>query len=389
MPTRLDQFGAGSSDITGGLEGVANAAKLVTPPEREDISKWEGPSTEYGLETYREYGGHCEAPGKPSTHLVRWVAGGDLGEYVSEHGEDIIQVPETYGGFDNFNTYLAAVDGFVEGGYGYGISAPAAEKALRVLIDNGRYKGSRYQIIPCGDKPWVMVGDEGVVTCPPVPVEKDAGMEIFTHVELPGDETYQLPIEEENTTAITAIKRLAAYLSGNIPSEAQTGKDSADISTPLKFTEHLSHPSNTGYHGGAHSFTAEPTDDSDDGERSVEIEQSDLGVLGTMVLDHRDIPGGDGPETVSTPDGAYATTVDFESPRTIGAEYEEGVAVGYSFDWRDCPCSPGQTAVVSTYHIVQPSERSGGLKGDRVAVNATHTQIGAATPEYLNGDSHQ
>jgi len=353
MDTSLASFGAGDAEPTAGLTGVANAAYLTDPPKRENISGWRSPSTEYGLTTHRVdssvSGGLTQSAAK---HEIRWVSGGDLGEYVEAYGDELRQIPETYSGFSGgaFDTYLASVDGLVEDHYGYGISGTAAERAVRVLNDNGRYQASKYHLITANEHPWVLTGPKGVVLCSPVPVGRTLANSRTTAVEF-SEETVHT--EEENPIVLRALKRVEAYLSGEIPAG---GPDniSADLSNSpaLSFANHEGAPTSTKF-GGAdeHIFS---TQDTDEGV-TIEIPREDFRELGMMELRSDELPGVDEPATVESPDGTEVT-VNYSPEREVGESYPEGLVIGHAFGWETFPYSPEAVAVVTTYHLEMPTE---------------------------------
>lgn len=379
--TSLSNFGASGNSVTGGPEGIANATELTDPPERENASRWEGPCQEYGLTTYRFYAtGDGNHPRNPATHQLRWIAGGDLSAYVAEYGEAVHQVPQVYGDFDSFGPHLMAVDGLVEGAYGYGIDGTSVEQALRLLIDNGRYSAPSYSVIACGNHPWVMTGDEGALLCSLSPVEKPDDVERTTDISVPGQDE-PVAVEEENPVALKAISRVASYLHGDIPANATSKLDSAEVQSPYSLVEHEGPPTSTGYRGGTHDFRAVSPNKEDSDETTIKIDQGHLQTLGTMALDYSDITGGVQGDPVEMPCGDKSVTVRFPEPRTLGKRYEEGIAVGYSFDWESYDYSPETVGVVTTYHIQSPADDSGRYNST-VGLTPVRTQVGSAHPDY-------
>ncbi|MDT3437776.1 hypothetical protein [Haloarcula sp. 1CSR25-25] len=376
MTTTLSNFGSGDAQPTGGLTGIAKAAFLTEPPNRENTGKWEAPDTEYGLTTHRHrgrYGGgktHTAA-----THEVRWVSGGDLGGYVEKYGDKLLQIPDTYSGFSEFEPYLSCIDGLLTEAYGYGIDGTAAERALRVLIDNGRYNRSNYHIIACGQYPWVLIGDEGVLLCSTTPIGRTDSISRTVPLSLP---TGEVDVEEENPTALTALRRVGAYLSGNIPDEA-SGENTID--TPISLEEHLQPPL-TKRRSKYHKFTGEPS--GEESETELRIKRGDLYSLGAMELDPHSVPGGNGTEQITAPQSGMDVEVSFTDPREIGESHSEGIVIGYSFDWECYGCSTEEVAVVTTYHLEEPS-----IDGSRIelTINTTHTRLATVTPDYKIHDN--
>ena len=341
----LSDFGTGSTEPTGGLTGIANAARLVGPREREDVRGWETASTEYGLITHRASNsgssGHSHSPSKQE---VRWVSGGDLSGYVEKHGDRLMSIPSTYGGFNSFDTYLSCVDGLVPDNYGYGIDGIAAERALRTLIDGGRYKHNRYNLIACGKHPWLLSGPEGVVLCSPAPVGRS---ERIARTVSSTIGTQAIEVEEENPLVLRALDRVATYLAGNTPEQAPDTNQLDDDSIHI-LGEHIKTPTNTSFGGCDYHLFADADEDS---VMETSIAREDLRDLGTMSLTIESLPGWCNGATVAPPNGGPAVEIPYENYRDIGKNYDEGLVIGYDFDWESFEYSPEQVAVLTTYHL--------------------------------------
>jgi hypothetical protein len=377
MDTSLASFGAGEAEPTAGLVGVANAAYLTDPPERENIAGWLSPSTEYGLTTHQvAVNGTGGLSQKAAKHEVRWVSGGDLAGYVEEYGDELRRIPGTYSGFNGgeFDTYLSCVDGLVEDYYGYGISGTAAERALRVLNDNGRYKQSKYHLITAGEHPWVLTGPKGTVLCSPVPVERTPANSRQVPVEF-SQETVQ--IEEENPIVLRALKRVEAYLTGQRPAGAPEGiAIEIDTTAPLAFAEHEKPPTSTKYGGtDQHVFSASGNDEA----VKIKIQREDFRNLGMMALRSEELPGVGKPATIESPSGTQVT-FEYSPERDIGEYHPEGLVIGHSFDWETYPYSPEEVAIVTTYHMEMPSESVGKLF--TVDINRTETRVATTSAHY-------
>lgn len=374
MDTSLASFGAGEAKPTAGLVGVANAAYLTDPPERENIKGWKTQSTEYGLTTHQV---DCETKAGKShgatKQEVRWVSGGDLAGYVEKYGDELRSLPSTYGGFSGgaYEPYLGCVDGLVEDNYGYGISGRAAERGLRILNDNGRYQASKYHIITANEHPWVLSGPKGVLLCSPTPVKRT--MKNARTVPVEFSET-TVDTEEENPIVLEALRRVEAYLADGAPPNAANNVGIELQPEPsLAFVEHEDVPTSTKFGGcDQHVFNTEAG-------ISVKIEREDFHNLGTMELQADRLPGVQEPATVTSPSGK-SITISHTPEREIGEFYEEGLVVGYSFDWDVFPYSPEEVAVVTTYHIEMPADSV--ESPFTVTVNRTESRIATTSVHY-------
>jgi len=375
MTTTLSNFGSGDAQPTGGLQGIANAAFLTDPPKRENVGVWENSSTEYGLTTHRHRGGYSGG----STHTaapqeIRWVSGGDLGGYVEKHGDELIRIPQTYSGFDSFDPYLSCIDGLLKEAYGYGIDGTAVERALRVLIDNGRYNESNYQVIACGQYPWLLCGDEGVLLCSPTPIDRTESISRTVSLSLP---TGDVDVEEENPVVLNALRRVGTYLSGHLPDGAN-GKNPIEDTVSLQ--EHLQMPISK-RRRKYHKFAVESSEG--DSEIGLKIEREDLHALGSMKLDPRNLPGGGGDEVITAPQSDEKVTVALDDPLEIGETTPEGIVVGYSFDWETFEYSNEEVAVATTYHLEEPNTE------DRIqlSINTSQSRLATINPEYPINDN--
>jgi hypothetical protein len=377
MDTSLASFGAGEAEPTAGLVGVANAAYLTDPPERENVAGWKSPSTEYGLTTHQvAINGAGGLSQKAAKNEIRWVSGGDLAEYVEEYGDELRQIPGTYSGFSGgaFNTYLSCVDGLVADHYGYGISGTAAERALRVLNDNGRYQETKYHIITANEHPWVLTGPKGVVLCSPVPVDRTAANSREVPVEFSQETVHT---EEENPIVLRALKRVEGYLTGEPPAGAPENITADLTAAPtLAFAEHEKPPTSTKYGGtDQHVFSTS----GDDEAIKVKIQREDFRDLGTMKLRSDNLPGAQEPASIESPSGT-TVTVEYSPERNVGESYPEGLVIGHSFGWETYPYSPEEVAVVTTYHMEMPSESLGKLF--TVDINRTETRVTTTSAHY-------
>lgn len=350
MNNSLSEFGGGATGPSGGLVGIANAANIRDPPVRENIGSWKYPDTEYGLTTHRNTKGGSAGDGKVSPQIayeqhVRWVSGGDLGKYVEEYGDELVSIPSTYSGFENLKPYLGVVDGTIDG-YGYGIDGRAAERALRVLIDNGRYSASSYHIIACGEHPWLLIGDEGVLLCSLTPVSRTEAIARTTGVAIPEG---HLEVEEERPEVLEAIHRIAAFAGGTLPRGVSSGAtNELSDEKAIEFTGHKSvpSPSTSSSSYGRHGHTFYRGEDN-----TTDILREDLIPLGTMVLDQADLPGVTSPERVTSPTGPQSVRVEADVERKIGTIHDEGLVIGYSFDWQTYEYGPEAVATITTYHL--------------------------------------
>jgi len=376
MDTSLASFGAGEAEPTGGLVGVANAAYLTEPPERENIKGWEPASTEYGLRTHRvesKYSGgdsHSAA-----THEVRWVSGGDLKKYVERYGDTLRSIPETYSGFSggSFDPYVGCVDGLIEDDYAYGISGTSVERALRILNDNGRYQASKYHIITAGEHPWILTGPKGVVLCSLTPVERTDRNAQTSPVEFA--ET-TIDVEEDNPIVVRALKRVEAYLAGEAPVGASSNDIHSTDRMPLTFAIHEDVPTSTKLGGtDEHVFNTEDGD----GGVTISIAREDLEDLGKMAVSPNALPGVPAEEAVTSPSGTEVT-VDYTPEQSIGEFCEDGLVVGYSFEWQTFEYSPEEVATLTTYYLELPDGDVDALFSP--SISRSQTKVTTTSPHY-------
>jgi len=218
---RLDVGGetAGSeSSLANGAIGIARAAVIRDPTNAglnnestlpEDYAPLESSDSpeEYPLETrwFTEGFRSRDANAKIEPHHLRWICGGDLTAYVERYSDRTFGVPSSYSSFNQeWETYVGKIDTYGEQ-YGWGITSNALERALRILSGGGRYQETRYQVIACGNHPWVLTGPSGTALCAPVAITTTVSSDRHGQVTVGGDE---FAVTEENEAVLTGMEIL-------------------------------------------------------------------------------------------------------------------------------------------------------------------------------------
>ena len=196
------------------FQAVSTPALLVPPGEKSPDHgvHWEQPNTEFGLETQWATT-QFKLDGRTTRiepHEFRFVVGGDLAAYLDTHGDEQIVVPESYSKLrDDFSPYVGMVTQLsnatnTKKTAGYGISASAIEKAIRILNGPGRYDSNNYRIVGCGKMPWIITGNNGTLLCSPAPVRppknEDTSIKVPIHTDQVEDPERTIQIQDESLT---------------------------------------------------------------------------------------------------------------------------------------------------------------------------------------------
>lgn len=321
----LSSFSTGEINLEPDPVSVARCATLRNVPDR-DGTDWESADEEWGLTTRRP-ASELTTSGKTyraSPQQIRWIIAGDVGEYVDKHGDETFwRVPSNYGGFNDFDTYVGYVDGLCDG-YGWGIDGRALERALRVLIDGGRYNASRYRVFPCGRHPWILTGPEGTLLCSPVPVDDPSdGQRRTSTVDL-GEQT--LTVEEENQQVLSGIKHYSWLL------ECSRGTEVLETSYEKRRDRTL------------HTFHGENAENT--------ISASDLATLGRIVTDSSRVFDSEQISGRSPEFDRSAVTIEWEGPdHQVGDVVDGDIVAGYESFWERPEASIETVATVRTYRV--------------------------------------
>jgi hypothetical protein len=328
----LSTFSSGSTDtddLTPDTASLARCATLTEPPERSDDPAWEAPDEEWGLTT-RRLTSSTRTAGKTMTvrpQQLRWVVDGDVGEYVEQYGTgEAHQLPSSYGGFNEWETVVAHVDGLCDE-YGWGIDGQAVEKALRLLSGGGRYQASDYTVIICGRQPWLLTGSEGTLLCSCVPVNKpDESQQRESDIT---SGTHSFAIEEENPQVRAGVEHAVDLIEASMGDEiveAEYGSRRSD-------TVHTLH--------GSARYT---------------VSAADLAVLGRLETDP-DAIGTRLRRGIEPPISGKQISVDWEPRHEVGEVVDDDIIAGYEVVWETPEDALETVATVRTYRLTNSYSR--------------------------------
>jgi hypothetical protein len=265
-------------------------------------------------------------------YQLEWVVGGDLAGYVSEFGDRLWPIPESYTALERdypghrpYPVYVGQAHGPLYQ-YAYGLAAAEVERALRALTGGGRYSADEYALVACGQAPAVLVGPEGAVLLrvEPVPRPKQTPTALeqrcksLTAIET---EAGALRVEEQSPAVVAGLARVcAAFEAGDLPDGV---RPVGSLSPPR---------------AGAARHTFETTDGS-----SVVMDPDDLRRLAGL---------GTGPSDVAIYDGGTVQPAEYasrEEPVDLSWTPEDGepttfaaggrrrtsttAALGWQFEW--------------------------------------------------------
>ena len=324
MTESLQSFSSidSDADLSPDAESVARCATTASAPDRDGVD-WATPDEDWGLTTRRPLTSINTSAGRARPQQTRWVIEGDVGAYVSEHGDgDLLEIPETYGEFSEIDTQVAFVDGRSED-YGFGIDGQAVEKALRVLTGGGRYKASQYTLIPCGRQPWVLTGPEGTLLCSCMPVDRPDDGGPTTQVATSAG---TIEIEEDDPKVLAGAARFVELL--------------ADVDGAV--ADHCTYDSLRGR--TRHTFVDE------DGEERT-IDAPDLAQLASLATDPSVIQGTVG-RGIQPPTSGEPIVTEWDGPdHSVGDRVDGEIIAGYEFAWEQSDDCLEAVATVREYRI--------------------------------------
>jgi hypothetical protein len=145
---------------------------------------------------------------------------------------------------------------------------------------------------------------------------------------------------------------------------------------PFTFAIHEDVPTSTKFGGSdEHVFNTE----GGDGGVTVSIAREDLGDLGKMAVSPNALPGVPAEETVTSPSGTEVT-VDYRPEQSIGEFCEDGLVVGYSFEWQTFEYSPEEVATLTTYYLELPDGDVDALFSP--SISRSQTKVTTTSPHY-------
>jgi hypothetical protein len=310
----------GTTETGRDVTGIANAATMTNPEKRavEDLGTWESPDTEYGLETrwLTTQTRSQTANTSVEPHHVRWVTGGNLVRYISQYSDGVHDVPGTYGDFENWDTYVGKVDTAGDR-FGYGISKTTLERVLRVLSGGGRYNESRYFVITCGDRPFVLTGPEGTLLCALTAI-KSQPSQFSRRFEIEVQEQ-TIEICEENDAVLSGIKRLFEIAE-------------LDVDEWCRLVN--------SFGNRTHKFAVQSGDE----EEKKKFRSTDLASIGQSYRDEESIRND---ALLEYDEVSQADPLQFR----IGETYEPGVALGYRLSRKSYSDAPESTVGIQTLFL--------------------------------------
>lgn len=271
---------AGQSDSSQtGYGDLARRGSFRHPDEdgpSHDVD-WEPPGAEYNLRTrWATSSFELEASaGRIDPSEFRFIVGGehDLKTYLAAYGDTQVRVPKTFSSLhEDWESYLGV---YTQLGPrdGYGITARALEKAIRILSGSGAYRSTNFTVVGCGELPWVVLGQTGTLLCSPVPVSADSLLDLprTDQCHIGGSE---VSVNEEATAVLRGLERFDALL------------NTRPWANPVGYAGNTSTRRGCGRHLIKVEYEQPPTavtTDSPDGDDPAEVTVSadDLAELGT------------------------------------------------------------------------------------------------------------
>jgi hypothetical protein len=197
----------------------------TTKPPKTSDSKWSAETESFaGLDLHPlESGGTPKDPItgpsiRPSE--VGWMPKTEAASnWIAEHKMDTLELPPTYPEIENYDPYVARVEGDLKTGVGHGITANVLEAALRVITGGGRYTADHFAIHPCrvpeeSRDRWVLQTPTGYMF-----VHYDYQTDEPENIDREVSETISTPqgpleIAEEKESVLAGLEEVAEILDG-------------------------------------------------------------------------------------------------------------------------------------------------------------------------------